>query len=212
MDDALIAEIKAFIRDHPPPELAADAMLSVEDVRRLGFTPRELFPVVSASDIAEAEAELGFPLPELLRRIFLEISNGIAGFGYCIMGLEGGCSSDSETIVQEYNHFKTCPCKDPEAGSEYKTGPWKAGLLPFCGWGCHIYSCVDCADAAHPIFTYEDFGVWPERYTLAQFFEMWLKGKVLFSEENVEVLTHEGINPFTRERMTYTSRRRVLPT
>ncbi len=56
---------------------------------------------------------------------------------------------------------------------------------------------------------YEDFGVWPERYTLSEFFEMWLKGKVLFSDENVEVETKEGINPFTKERMTITARRRV---
>jgi hypothetical protein len=209
MDDTLIPAIKTFIRDHPPPELPAGAMLSVEDFRRLGFTPRALFPVASTSQIAKAEAEIGFPLPQLLKRLFLEISNGIAGFGYRIMGLEGGCSSDSETLVQEYIGFKTGPYKGSETWGEYKTGPWKAGLLPFCDWGCRIFSCVDCADSAHHIFTYEDLGVWPERYTLSEFFEMWLKGKVLFSDENVEVETKEGINPFTKERMTFTARRRV---
>ncbi len=49
-----------------------------------------------------------------------------------------------------------------------RTGPWKSGLLPFCDRGCAIFSCVDCTDAAHHIFAYEDFGVSPERYTLTE--------------------------------------------
>jgi SMI1-KNR4 cell-wall len=200
MDDRLIAEIKAFVLRHPLPKLAPDAMLSAEDFRKRGYTPRVLFPVASKRDVAKAEAELGFALPPLLTRLFLEVSNGIAGFAYDIMGLQGGCASDSGTLVEGYLSFK--------AGEEYETGLWKVGMLPFCNWGCAIYSCVDCADASYPVFTYEDSGVWPERYSLPEFFEMWLKGKVLFSQENVEVVTKEGTNPFTAEKMTISGRRR----
>lgn len=200
MDDRLIAEITAFIQRNPPPELATDAMLSVEDFRRLGFTPRALFPTASTSDVAKAEAQIGFSLPHLLRRLYVEISNGIAGFSYDIMGLEGGCSSDSGTLVDCYISFK--------ARDNGGTSGWKTGLLPFCNWGCAIYSCVDCTDTAYPVFTHEDSGVWPEQYTLFEFFEMWLKGKVLFSQENVEVLTQEIINPFTRKKTTIMTRRR----
>jgi hypothetical protein len=130
----------------------------------------------------------------------LEVSNGIAGFGYDIMGLEGGCSSDSGTLVEAYLSFRT--------GEDYVTGPWKHGLLPFCNWGCAIYSCADSADASYPVFTYEDSGVWPEGYSLPEFFEMWLKGKGHFSQENVEVVTREGTNPFTGKKMTISGRRR----
>src|SRR5262249_47622870 len=144
MDVSLIAEIKAFVRRHPPPELTADAMLSAEDFRQLGYTPRTLFPIASKTAVARAEADIGFSLPPLLKGIYTEVSNGIAGFSYDIMGLEGGCASDSGTLVEAYTNFKT--------GGEYKTGPWKAGLLPFCDWGCAIYSCVDCTDSAYPIF------------------------------------------------------------
>ena len=200
MDDKLIAEIKAFVLRHPPPKLAPDAMLSPEDFRKLGYTPRALFPVASNRDVVKAEGALGFALAPLLKRLFLEVSNGIAGFGYDIMGLEGGCSSDSGTLVEAYFSFR--------AGEEYETGPWKVGMLPFCNWGCAIYSCVDCADASYPVFTYEDSGVWPERYSLPEFFEMWLNGKVLFSQENVEVVTREGTNPFTGKKMTISGRRR----
>jgi hypothetical protein len=166
MDDSLIAEVSAFVRRNPPPNLAADAMLSAEDFRRLGCTPRILFPVASPSVVAKAEADMGFDLPPLLKGIYTEVSNGIAGFSYDIIGLEGGCASDSGTLVEAYIGFKT--------GGEYDTGPWKAGLLPFCNWGCAIYSCVDCTDSSYPVFTYEDSGAWAERYTLAEFFELWL--------------------------------------
>ncbi len=201
MDDKLVADIKAFVRRHPPPKLAAGAMLSSEEFRQLGFTPRILFPIASNSDVAKAEAKLGFALPNLLKRLYLEISNGIAGFSCDIMGLDGGCASDAGSLVDSYLCFKT--------GGESETRSWRTGLLPFCNWGCAIYSCVDCTDAAHPIFTYEDSGVWTERYSLSEFFEMWLKGKVLFSQENVEVVTKEIVNPFTRKKTTAYIRRRV---
>jgi hypothetical protein len=200
VDDKLIAEIKAFVLRHPPPKLAPDAMLAAEDFRKLGYTPRALFPFASKRDVAKAEAELGFALPPLLNRLFLEVSNGIAGFGYDIMGLEGGCSSDSGDLLEAYREFKTY--------AESEGEPWKPGLLPFCNWGCAIYSCVDCTDSSFPVLTHEDSGVWPERYTLSEFFEMWLKGKVEFSQEGVEVVTKEGTNPFTGKKMTITGRRR----
>jgi hypothetical protein len=175
-------------------------MLSAEDFRKLGYTPRALFPVASRRDVLKAEADLGFALPPLITRLFLEVGNGIAGFAYDVMGLQGGCASDSGTLVEAYLSLR--------AGVEYQTGPWKVGMLPFCNWGCAIYSCVDCADASYPVFTYEDAGVWPEGYSLPEFFQMWLKGKVLFSQENVEVVTQEGTNPFTGKKMTISGRRR----
>ena len=200
MDETLVAEVKAFVLSNPPPKLAPDAMLSAGDFQKLGYTPPALFPVVSKRKIENAEAELGFALPPLITRLLLEVSNGIAGFAYDIMGLRGGCASDTGTLVEAYLSFRT--------GEEYVTGRWKDGLLPFCSWGCAIYSCVDCADSSYPVFTYEDSGVWPERYSLPEFFEMWLKGRVLFSQENVEVVTKEGNNPFTRKKMAITGRRR----
>jgi hypothetical protein len=199
-DDTLVSRIKEYIQGHPPPRLAADAMLSADEFRQLGHTPRVLFPTVSEGDIAIAEADFGFLLPPLLKRLYAEISNGIAGFSYDIIGLKGGCDSGCGTLVDTYLGFKQ--------GGESETKDWQIGLLPFCNWGCNIFSCVDCTDAANPVFTFEDSSVWAERYTLLEFFEMWLKGKVLFSQENVEIVTTEITNPFTGKQTTISSRRR----
>ena len=201
--DNLAEEINAFVRCHPPPAIAADAMLSAEDFRRLGYTPRTLFPVAEPALIAKAEAQIGFALPPLLKRIYMQVSNGISGFAYEIMGLEGGCASDSGTLVETYFSFRSV--------DEYETGPWQAGLLPFCDWGCATYSCVDCFDSDYRVFTYEDCGAWLEQYSLSEFFEQWLQGKVHFSEDNVEVLTKDFINPFTGKPQTVSLRKRRKP-
>jgi hypothetical protein len=203
MDDGIISEIESFVRLHPPPSLAEDATLFPDDFRQLGYTPRILYPVASKTVLAKTEADLGFRLPLLLGRLYTEVSNGIAGFSSDFMGLEGGCSSDSGTLVEAYAAFRT--------GDDYVTGPWKPGMLPFCNWGCAIYSCVDCTEPSCPIFTYENSGVWAERYTLAGFFKMWLEGKVAFSEENVEIVTREAKNPLTGEKITISARRRRKP-
>ncbi|MDG4807360.1 hypothetical protein O7634_11425 [Micromonospora sp. WMMD1120] len=75
--------------------------------------------------VNEAERVLGYPLPPLLRRLYLEVANG--GFGP-VLGVAGGCTDDlGRTAVDRLNS------RDP------------AGLLPLAYWGCAIYSYVDCA-------------------------------------------------------------------
>jgi hypothetical protein len=169
-------------------------MLSAEDFHRLGFTPRACFPPVSSSDIERAEAELGFQLPPLLKRLYSDVSNGIAGFAaYEIIGLKGGYRCHCGDLVETY--------RTVEKGQE-----WKTGLLPICHWGCNSFSCVDCNDPRHAMFTYEAEDVWSENYTLEEFFEMWLNGHVSFSQEGVEIQEREMINPFTRKKQTISVR------
>jgi hypothetical protein len=167
------------------------------------YTPRMLYPTASATDVAKAEADLGFALPHVLKRLYLEVSNGIAGFAYDIMGLDGGCDSDFGTVVDAYRSFK--------ADRESENSAWPEGLLPFCNWGCAIHSCVDCTDPADPIFTYEDSGARPEQYSLSGFFEMWLQGNVIRSQEHVEIVTRDIIDPFTGKKTTVSARRRKTP-
>jgi hypothetical protein len=202
-DDILVSSIKEYIQEHPPPRLAANAMLSADELRQLGYNPSALFPTVSEGDVANAEADLGFQLPPLLKRLYTEVSNGIAGFAYDLIGLKEGCACHCGTLVDTYLDFKK--------GGESESKEWQLGLLPFCHWGCNIFSCVDCTDAASPLLTYEDSSVWAERYTLPGFFEMWLKGNVLFSQENVEIVAKEITNPFTGKGTTLSSRRRRKP-
>src|SRR5581483_4264205 len=170
-------KVKEFVRIHPPPDLPDGAMLTIEELRAYGYRPQACFPTVSKQEAANAERELGFPIPPLLRDIYLQVSNGLAGFSYDIPGLRGGCQTDLGTLVETYKTLV-------EAAETYGQ-EWPSGLLPFCYWGCLIFSCVDCNDTTHPISTYEDGEAWPQRYTLRDFFEMWLNGVSILSQEEV---------------------------
>lgn len=158
------------------------------------------FPTATKEQVRQTEVELGFELPELLKSCYLEISNGGFGPGLGIIGIENGCRSDLGNIVQTFleisNSFVT-------TGKE-----WKPFLLPFCAWGCAMFSCVMC-DATNQIFTFEEGDVYPQNYTLADFFDLWMAGKDILSyDENIYYEEKVVTNPFTRQQDTIRIRRR----
>src|SRR4051812_40294184 len=99
------------------------------------------FPPVSMEVVEEAESQLGFPIPDLLKSFYLRIGNGYAGASCDIMGLTGGCCSDLGNLIEVYPVLKE--------GQESEGREWKVGLLPFCAWGCNIFSCVDSTESSH---------------------------------------------------------------
>ncbi len=91
-------------------------------------------PPVEETQIAQAEARLGFRLPELLRRLYLSVGNGGFGPGNGLFGVPPVPGSD-DTIVGRYPNEKS----------------WPTGLLPLCDWGCGILSCLDCSRPEAPV-------------------------------------------------------------
>src|SRR6478736_10285958 len=80
-----------------------------EDV--VGFTFVACEPADPVA-IDACEKALGFPLPPLLREIYLGIANGGFGPGYGVMGVAGGFTDDQgETITSLYQSFRQ---PDPE--------------------------------------------------------------------------------------------------
>jgi len=78
---------------------------------------------------------------------------------------------------------------------------WTFGMLPFCEWGCNIYSCVKCDDLR--VSTFEDFRIWPQKYSLHAFFEMWLERvDILLQDPSYEIIEREATNPFTGKKAT----------
>ena len=91
-------------------------------------------------DIATDETRLGFTLPPLMKRIYMEIGNGGFGPGYGLIGLTNGVPDDTgQTGPTIYELFRSADPDEPNL-------KWPHGLLPICHWGCAILSCVDCAD------------------------------------------------------------------
>ena len=136
--------------------------------------------------VAAAEDSLGFPLPSLLKALYLEVANGGFGPGYGVLGVAGGHRTDEGDAIDEF--YAVLASRDPED----PVWDWPAGLLPFCHWGCAIYSCVDCNGDAGRVVWFDPNGREPgtemaqyfiaHRESLASWFASWLEGVDLWAE------------------------------
>jgi hypothetical protein len=81
-----------------------------------------LYPPAPASVIESAEKALGFPLPPLLREIYVSLANGGFGPAYGLVGLRGGYTLENlgDLTLVEY-HLMLC--------SEPEDLPWPPRLL-----------------------------------------------------------------------------------
>jgi hypothetical protein len=64
-------------------------------VSDLGDVPLARLKPGNAADVAADERQLGFGLPPLLKRIYIEIGNGGFGLGYGLVGLTNGVPDDT---------------------------------------------------------------------------------------------------------------------
>jgi len=127
----------------------------------------EVSPLTNPSVIKAAEVKLGFALPDLLQEIYTQVGCGCLGFPCCFLGPSRSQpaqddSIDNFSIVELYQQFKLdniIPTNDDPLGL------WPDQLVPFCSWGCHIYSCVDCSKDSFPVFGYD-----PNLYEYDQLF------------------------------------------
>ncbi len=125
------------------------------------------FPPATLREIEETEASLGFEIPEALKLLYACVGNG--GFGPRggrIIGLTVAACDDG-TLLQAYQAHK-------DSARYWWNTEWPDSMLPFCDWGCKVYSCVDCKVANLHIHVARDAHPWPQPYNLDDFMRMWL--------------------------------------
>jgi hypothetical protein len=155
------------------------------------WRPQRSCSPVTEEELMQAETQLGFVLPSLLRRIYLEVGNGGFGPGYGLLPLDEippNAVYGMESLVAAYQGMRSFSQKDIDeyfAEEEEKPALWPEGVLILCDWGCNIYSCLDCSSSDLPIFrmdSNENFMVeWAiEASSLQQWLEAWVDGKSLF--------------------------------
>jgi hypothetical protein len=107
-------------------------------------------PVLTLEQIKAAEQLLGFPLPELLRQLYLYIGNGWFGPGFGIYPLVSnrnyyGVNEEEweensdwlyDSIVSSYLAYKRTTSDEH--------GEWREGMIPLCYYGCCVDSVMDC--------------------------------------------------------------------
>ncbi|KUL23020.1 SMI1/KNR4 family protein [Streptomyces regalis] len=128
----------------------------VEAVRNRAATGSLPGPATLAA-VTEAEQNIGFPLPPLLRRLYLEVANGGFGPAEGILGVSGGASQGDWNDLAEI--YQEGP--DP-------SGQIPAGLVPVYDWGCTIWSLVDFRDPAGPMWCTHEGDCWPQGINLAE--------------------------------------------
>lgn len=141
----------------------------------MGLEPFTVFPRVSAAQLRDAEAALGFQLPALLRDIYLNVGNGGFGPGSGLLGLQGGnpfhAAGRQWNVVQLYHSFRRRPAAHER---------WGERLLPICTWGCSYFSYIDCALPSAPVLAFDEgahgHGPWGCAFGLhAASFEEWMQ-------------------------------------
>ncbi|MFI9163535.1 SMI1/KNR4 family protein [Kitasatospora aureofaciens] len=138
----------------------------------------ELPPPAAPRAVAAAEKELGFPLPPLLRRLYVEVANGGFGPRGGITGVRGGpWSGDLMDIIDGYLGFSSAP------DDVYQH---TAGLVPLLDEGCGIHWLIDCRDVAGPMWGFNPnrcschgltHALTPQGMTLAEWLARFLDGR-----------------------------------
>ncbi|MCC6358579.1 MAG: SMI1/KNR4 family protein [Phycisphaerales bacterium] len=168
------------------------AIQSVIDriVAKLAAEPpsRPLIPA-TREQVAAVERALGFPMPPLLRACYLGIGNGGFGPGYGFIPIGDGISSleAGGDMLFELAESRLCPVNG---------GAFPASVLPFCYFGCAVYSCVDCADPQYRISHFDAGLLSMPICSLDEYFERWLRGDHVHHDPTATILTSTHRNPF----------------
>jgi hypothetical protein len=172
-EQALIAQLQASLRDR----------VGHERDRVPGLTTFTAKPPLDLKSVNEGEEHLGFPIPPLLRELFIQIGNGGFGPGYDgLFRLMGNHPRDNHAIVSTYRMST-----GPDVPEEYDS--WHYRHIVVAHWGCNIYSAIDCTTADGAVYRYSldrynekqdgplrDFGVLEAR-SLREWMESWLSGE-----------------------------------
>ena len=165
-----------------------DLVSELAKLRRWIFRPktgeslcRRLAPKATLEQVERTEERLGFEMPRLLRRIYLEVANGGFGPGYGLSGCEGGHVDDyGHDIARSYAERRQT---DPEDSG----WSWPEKTVPLFSWGGAVFTCGEFDTDGCPLSEFD-----PHRYrgprrmarafraqapSLADFLERWLRGE-----------------------------------
>ena len=133
MSADLICRLQERVRSEPTVDFAV-------------FPPIRPRPPVTERALANAEVQLGFPLPLLVRALYTQVANGGYGPGYGVIQLDGG----PYTLVGSRKQMNEESADSP--GGQW----WPERLVEFVNWGCHYFSGIDCSRPSCPVFFYDN--------------------------------------------------------
>ena len=124
----------------------------------------------SDDDVAEAEEIIGYALPPLLRRIYLEVANGGVGPFIGIDGVRGGHASNGTGMLDMYQDYLSADLADDEPPAP------PPGVVFLCDWGCANWSLLDCREPEGRMWSWEEGDRCPQDLTFTAWLELWING------------------------------------
>jgi hypothetical protein len=145
---------------------------------------RPLPPPASLEVVYEAVTQLGFPLPPLLPKLWVEIANGGFGPGYGLLGVDGGHATDGTNWTVPDAYLESV---DDPGWAVVIEGGWPKELVQICDWGCGHMSAIDCSTSEGEIVDYiegyvegPDIPLRRRGVTFAGWMEQWVNGARLW--------------------------------
>ncbi len=157
--DAVFAAIVARVRQGHPCDRDMDQ-------------PRNLPARATPAAVTEAEELIGYPLPPLLKRIYLEVANGGVGPDTGINGLRDGYAAEGIDMLESYR-LSASTDLDPD-----DPPPLPLGVLFLCDWGCANSSLLDCREPDGRMWKWVEGDRCPQSLTLTEWFSLWLDGRL----------------------------------
>ncbi len=173
--DELIARLQDRLRYSPAIEMDADCVHTNEAGEVL--PPRRPNERLKIEDVNHVEAQLGFQLPEIVRRICLEVGDGGFGPNWGINRLRHPANRpfgpwyDVEMSVESWHQLY----RDPKEAGDL-SGEFPDRFIRYCEVGCNIAICVDCTSPAGRLFMDDPMAnaVKPMNETVEQWLTRWL--------------------------------------
>lgn len=134
---------------------------------------RPLRPPASKADLNQAEAQLGFRLHGLVRRLYGEVADGGFGPEYKLFPLTKAVSVTRAQAAEGV--------QDPGEGEQRY---WPLEAVAILDWGCAMNAVVDCRSAAGTVLLVDPNAELPDRAeewfvdsdSLEAWLESWLSG------------------------------------
>lgn len=146
---------------------------------RAQMSATNALPPAPLEAIEELEAEVGYAMPPLLRRIYLELADGGFGRGGEALSLtDQTCRfSEAPPLLEAYlEGWRDVP---EEEGRPEHPRP----VVPLLTWGCAIWSLVDYSTTEGRMWGWDPnvycpkHRLFPEQYALAERLSNWLEGR-----------------------------------
>lgn len=102
------------------------------------------YPPATDQEIDEAENALGFALPALLKRIYLEIGNGGCRLGP-MQGIYGVARGYRNPLNENMVELTAALARE---------NTWWENFAVVGEGGCGVFYCIDCDDSDFPVYCY----------------------------------------------------------